>query len=110
MNFCVLCQLHADVQNFYFSPDIGTIKSRRMSYTVTQRMRVRFWWGITKERKHFGDQGVDEKLSLKWVLKEIGRDGVSWICLAPNGDHWRSFVTTAMNVRAGAVYCREIFD
>lgn len=72
-------------------------------------MRVRFWWGITKERKHFGDQRVDE-LSLKWVLKGVGRDGVSWIHLAPNGDQWRSFVTTAMNVRAGAVYCMEIFD
>ena len=71
-------------------------------------MRVRFWWGITMERKHFGDQGVDEKLSLKWVL--IGRDGVSCINLALNGDQWRSFVTTAMNVRAGAVYCTEIFD
>ena len=73
-------------------------------------MRVRFWWGITKERKHSGDQGVDEKLSLKWVLKETGRDGVSWIHLAPNGDQCWSLVTTGMNVRAGAVHCREIFD
>jgi hypothetical protein len=72
-------------------------------------MRPRFWWGITKERKHFGDQGVDEKLSLKWVLKEVGRGGVSWIHLAPNGDQWRSSVTTAMDVRAGHVYCKEIF-
>ena len=61
-------------------------------------------------RKHVGDQGVDENPSMKWALKEIGREGVSWIHLAPNGDQWRSFVTTAMNVRAGAVYCREIFD
>jgi hypothetical protein len=73
-------------------------------------MRVRFWLGITKERKHFGDQGIDEKLSLKWVLKEVGRDGVSWIHLVPKGGQWRSFVTTAINVLAGAVYCREIFD
>ena len=51
-----------------------------------------------------------DELSLKWVLKEVGRDGVSWIHLAPNGDQWRSFVTTTMDVRAGAVYCREIFD
>jgi len=29
--FCVLCQLHADIYNFYFSPDIGAIKPRRMS-------------------------------------------------------------------------------
>jgi hypothetical protein len=71
-------------------------------------MRVSFWWGITMERKHFGHHGVDEKLSLKWLL--IGRDGVSWIHLAPNGDQWWNFVTTGMNVRAGAVYCTEIFD
>jgi hypothetical protein len=32
-------------------------------------------------------------------LREIGWDGIDWIDLAQDGDQWRVFVNTAMNLR-----------
>jgi hypothetical protein len=28
-----------------------------------------FWWGNLRERYHFGDQGVDEKIILRWIFR-----------------------------------------
>jgi hypothetical protein len=41
----------------------------------------------------------------KWVdniktnLSEIGWDGVDWVNLVQDRDHWRAFVNTVMNLR-----------
>jgi hypothetical protein len=32
-------------------------------------------------------------------LREIGWDGVDWVDLAQDRDHWRALVNTAMNLR-----------
>jgi hypothetical protein len=36
------------------------------------------------------------KDNIKMDLKEIGREGLDWIHLAQNRDHWRAVVNTAM--------------
>jgi hypothetical protein len=32
-------------------------------------------------------------------LREIGRDGVDWVDLVQDRDHWRALVNTVMNLR-----------
>jgi hypothetical protein len=36
---------------------------------------------------------------LKWILREIGWDGVDGIELAQDRDQWRALVNTVMNLR-----------
>jgi hypothetical protein len=37
--------------------------------------------------------------NIKMGLREIGGDGVDWIDLAQDRDHWRAFVNTVLNLR-----------
>jgi hypothetical protein len=37
--------------------------------------------------------------NIKMVLRGIGRDGVDWVNLAQDMDHWRALVKTVMNLR-----------
>jgi hypothetical protein len=36
---------------------------------------------------------------LKWILREVGLDGMDWIDLAQDRDQWRVLVNTVMNLR-----------
>jgi hypothetical protein len=29
-----------------------------------------FWWGNLRERYHWGDPGVDERIILRWIFKK----------------------------------------
>jgi hypothetical protein len=37
--------------------------------------------------------------NIKIDLREIGSDGMDWIDLAQDRDHWRALVNTVMNIR-----------
>jgi hypothetical protein len=37
--------------------------------------------------------------NIKMDLREIGWDGVDWVELAQDRDHWRALVNTVMNLR-----------
>jgi hypothetical protein len=37
--------------------------------------------------------------NIKMDLREIGWDGVDWVDLAQDRDHWRALVNTVMNFR-----------
>jgi hypothetical protein len=37
--------------------------------------------------------------NIKLDLREIGWDGVDWVDLAQDRDHWRALVNTVMNLR-----------
>jgi hypothetical protein len=37
--------------------------------------------------------------NIKMNLREIGWDGIDWIDLAQDRDHWKAFVNTVMNIR-----------
>jgi hypothetical protein len=37
--------------------------------------------------------------NIKMDLREIGWDGVDWVDLAQDRDHWRDLVNTVMNLR-----------
>jgi hypothetical protein len=58
-------------------------------------MLIGYWWESQKERDHWGDQGLGG-----WtMLKLIFWDGMDWIDLAQEIDHWRALVNTVMNLR-----------
>jgi hypothetical protein len=37
--------------------------------------------------------------NIKMDLREIGSDGVDWIDMAQDRDHWRALVNTVLNLR-----------
>jgi hypothetical protein len=46
------------------------------------------------ERDKLGDLGVDERIILRQIFKEIRRQGVDWIDLA----QWRTFMKAVMKL------------
>ena len=79
-------KLHNDELNdLYSSPNI-VIKSRRMRWAgnvgnVRRKGGVctRFWWGNLRERDHWGDQDVDGRIILRWILRKWeGVVGTGW--------------------------------
>jgi len=34
-----------------------------------RRCVYRIWWGNLKEREHLGDRGVDERMTIRWIIK-----------------------------------------
>jgi hypothetical protein len=56
-------------------------------------------WESQKERDHWGDQDVCGWTILKWILREIGWDGVDWMDMAQDRDQWRALVDTVLNLR-----------
>ena len=49
-------------------------------------MYTGFWREDPKERDLLEDLGVDEWIILKFVFKELGHEGMEWICLAQDTD------------------------
>jgi hypothetical protein len=59
-------------------------------------MHVGYWWESRKEGDHWEDQDVGGWTILKWILREIGWDGMDWIDLAQDRDQWRALVNTVI--------------
>jgi hypothetical protein len=51
---------------------------------------------------------IDEWMILKYILKELGCDCVSWIYLAWVGDRWEASVNTIMNLSSHQV--KQLLD
>jgi hypothetical protein len=62
-------------------------------------MHIGYLWESHKERYHWEDQDVGGWTISKWILREIGWDGVDWIDMAQNRDQWRALVNTVLNLR-----------
>jgi hypothetical protein len=81
------------------------IKSRRMRWAGhvarmgRRGMHIGYWWEMQKERDHGEDKDVGGWTILKWILREIGWDGMDWINLAEDSDRWRALVNMVMNLR-----------
>jgi hypothetical protein len=49
-----------------------------------------FWWGNLRERDHWGDSGVDEKIILRWIFEKWGVrvwTGLGWLRIHMCGEH-----------------------
>jgi len=56
---------------------------RREAYTG-------FWWGNLSIRDHFGNQGVDARIILRWIFRkwDVGVwTGSSWLKIGTGGGH-----------------------
>jgi hypothetical protein len=62
-------------------------------------MRIGYWWESQKERDHLKNEDVGRWTILKWILREIGWDGMDWIDMDQDRDQWRALVNTVMNLR-----------
>jgi hypothetical protein len=62
-------------------------------------MHIAYWWESQNERDLWKDQDVGEWSILKWILREIGWDGMDWIDLTRDRDQWGALVNSVMNLR-----------
>jgi hypothetical protein len=58
-----------------------------------------FRLGSLTERDHLEDPGVDGRIILRWIFKEVGSRGMDWTDLAQDRDKWRALMTAVMNLR-----------
>jgi hypothetical protein len=52
-----------------------------------------------KRRDNSEDQGIDGRIILEWIFREMKLEGVDWMHLAQDRDQWRAVVNTVMNLR-----------
>jgi hypothetical protein len=95
-----------ELHNLYFSPNrIRMIKSRGMRWTghVTRmremRNAYRILVGKPGGKRPLGRPRNRLEDNIERDLREIGWDGMHWIDLAQDRDHWRALVNTVMNLR-----------
>jgi len=55
-----------------------------------------FWWGSLRERDHFEDPVLDERIILRWIFRMWGMD---WIDVDQDRDRWRALMNAVMNLR-----------
>jgi hypothetical protein len=48
------------------------------------------------ERDNSENLGLDVKIILEWIFREVGSKGVNWIHLTQDRDHWRALVNIVM--------------
>jgi hypothetical protein len=53
-----------------------------------EEVHTEFWWGNLRERDHLKSPGVDGRIMLKWISRNIlgGGGDVDWIDLAQDRD------------------------
>jgi hypothetical protein len=70
------------------------IKSRRMRWprhvarVGEERGVYRVWWENLRERDHWGDPGIDERIILKWIFRkwDVGVwTGLGWLRIETGG-------------------------
>jgi len=91
-------KLHNEELNgLYSSPNIvRVIKLRRMRWAGHIRVGKRgesytgFWLGNLKEGDHLGDPGVDGRVILRWIFRNLDVGlwtGLSWLRTWTGGEH-----------------------
>jgi hypothetical protein len=100
-------KLHNDeLHNLYSSPNIvRVIKSRMLRWTRhvapmgEGRVVYRILVGRHEGKRPLGGPRRRWEYNIKLDLREIRIYGSNWIQVAQDGDQWRAFVNTVMNLR-----------
>jgi hypothetical protein len=58
-----------------------------------------FWWGSLRERDHWGDPDVNDRIILRWMFRKWEGVCGDWMERAQDRDRWRALVSTVMNFR-----------
>jgi hypothetical protein len=58
-----------------------------------------FWLENLKVRDHWEYLGVDGKIMLEWILRELRWESVDWMHRAEGRHQWRILVITVVNLR-----------
>jgi hypothetical protein len=51
-----------------------------------------------KGRDHLEDLGIDRRIILEWILRDIGWEGVEWIHLGQDRDQWWALLNMVMDL------------
>jgi hypothetical protein len=57
------------------------------------------WWGILRERGHWGDQDIDGRIILSWIFRKLEGGRGDWMELAQDRDRWQALVGTVRDFR-----------
>jgi hypothetical protein len=58
-----------------------------------------FWWGILRERDHWGDPSIGRRLILRLIFRKWDVGVIDLIELAQDRERWRALVNAVMNLR-----------
>jgi hypothetical protein len=67
------------------------------TYGGKRGVHTGFWCGDLREGDHLGDPGIDGRIILKWIFKNLD-GGMDWIELAQDGDRWWALVNAVMKL------------
>jgi len=65
--------------------------------------------GKPNGKRPLGRPGVDGRIILRWIFREVGCRGVDWIELAQDKDRWQALLN-AFNEPSGSVKSGEFLD
>jgi hypothetical protein len=56
-------------------------------------------WGNLRERGHLEDTGVDSRIILRWIFRNLDVGDIDCIDVAQDRDRWRELVNVLKNFR-----------
>jgi hypothetical protein len=66
---------------------------------VREEAYTGFWWGNLRERDHWRDPGVDGRIILRWIFRNLDVGCMDRIELAQDRDRWWALVNAVINLR-----------
>jgi hypothetical protein len=98
-------KLHSEeLYNFYSSPTITQMKSRRMRWTghvacmEEERKLYKVLVGKPKRRRPLGRRRCRWEDGIRMDLRETGWEDVEWVQLAQDRGQWRAVMNVVMNL------------
>ena len=62
--------------------------NRKNIKVLHSNLLVKFWWGNLRERDHWGDQDIDGRIIVRWILRKwegVVGTGWGWLRIGTGG-------------------------